>query len=54
MYIYIGKVIYHTGDTDIFGDMKIISELFKPDIALMCIGGHFTMGPVYIYIYACL
>lgn len=37
--------IYHTGDTDVFGDMRIINDLWKPDIAMMCIGDHFTMGP---------
>jgi len=40
-----GHCIYHTGDTDVFGDMQIISDLYNPDVALMCIGGHFTMGP---------
>jgi len=34
-----GHSIYHTGDTDVFGDMKIISDLYKPDVALICIGG---------------
>jgi L-ascorbate metabolism protein UlaG (beta-lactamase superfamily) len=38
-----GLVIYHAGDTGIFGDMKMIGELFKPDIALLPIGGRFTM-----------
>eukprot|EP01134_Creolimax_fragrantissima_P006386 CFRG6386T1 len=40
-----GHRIYHSGDTDVFGDMAIISELYNPDVALLCIGGHFTMGP---------
>jgi L-ascorbate metabolism protein UlaG (beta-lactamase superfamily) len=40
-----GHVIYHSGDTDVFGDMRIISDLYKPDVALLCIGGHYTMGP---------
>lgn len=40
-----GYKIYHTGDTDIFGDMALIEKLYKPDLALMCIGGHFTMDP---------
>lgn len=40
-----GHRIYHTGDTDVFGDMKIVSDLHKPDVALMCIGDHYTMGP---------
>jgi len=36
--------IYHAGDTGLFGDMKIIGELYKPRIALLPIGGHYTMG----------
>ena len=40
-----GFRIYHTGDTDVFGDMALISKLYKPDLALVCIGGHFTMDP---------
>ena len=40
-----GVSIYHTGDTGVFGDMQIINELYKPTHILMCIGGHFTMGP---------
>ncbi|MFO1305286.1 MAG: metal-dependent hydrolase [Burkholderiales bacterium] len=40
-----GLRIYHSGDTDAFGDMALIGKYFKPDIALVCIGGHFTMGP---------
>lgn len=40
-----GFKIYHTGDTSVFGDMALIRELHKPDLALVCIGGFFTMGP---------
>lgn len=40
-----GFKIYDTGDTDVFGDMALINRFFKPDLALVCIGGHFTMGP---------
>jgi L-ascorbate metabolism protein UlaG (beta-lactamase superfamily) len=40
-----GFKIYHTGDTDVFGDMALIHTFFKPDLALVCIGGHFTMDP---------
>ena len=40
-----GFRIYHTGDTDVFSDMALIHRFFKPDLALVCIGGHFTMGP---------
>ena len=39
------KTIYHAGDTGVFGDMALIGELYKPDIALLPIGGHFVMGP---------
>jgi L-ascorbate metabolism protein UlaG (beta-lactamase superfamily) len=38
-------VLYHAGDTAVFGDMKIIGELYKPQVALLPIGGHFTMAP---------
>jgi L-ascorbate metabolism protein UlaG (beta-lactamase superfamily) len=37
--------LYHAGDTTVFGDMKLIGELYKPDIALLPIGDVFTMGP---------
>ncbi len=37
--------VYHAGDTDVFGDMKLIRELHKPDIAILPIGGLYTMGP---------
>ncbi len=40
-----GFRIYHSGDTAVFGDMALIGELYKPDLALICIGGHFTMDP---------
>lgn len=40
-----GFKIYHSGDTGVFGDMALIQELHQPDLALVCIGGHFTMGP---------
>lgn len=39
------KKIYHAGDTGIFGDMKLISDLNGPfDVAFVPIGDHFTMG----------
>ncbi len=38
-------VIYHAGDTNVFGDMRLIGELYQPEIALLPIGGHFTMSP---------
>jgi L-ascorbate metabolism protein UlaG (beta-lactamase superfamily) len=40
-----GVKIYHAGDTNVFGDMAIIRELYAPDIAMLPIGDHFTMGP---------
>ncbi len=40
-----GFTIYHSGDTGVFGDMKMIGEYYQPDLALVCIGGWFTMGP---------
>jgi L-ascorbate metabolism protein UlaG (beta-lactamase superfamily) len=40
-----GPTIYHTGDTDLFGDMALIPKLHKVSVMLACIGGHFTMGP---------
>ena len=40
-----GFKIYHSGDTDVFGDMALINKFYRPDLALVCIGGHFTMGP---------
>lgn len=36
--------VYHAGDTGLFGDMALIGELYSPDVALLPIGGHFTMG----------
>ncbi|ACP38766.1 metal-dependent hydrolase [Saccharolobus islandicus] len=40
-----GITIYHAGDTGLFEDMKLIGEVFKPDYALLPIGGRFTMDP---------
>lgn len=39
------KTIYHAGDTALFGDMKLIGELNKIDVAFLPIGDNFTMGP---------
>ena len=39
-----GKIIYHTGDTGIFYDMKLIGEMHKIDYMFLPIGGNFTMG----------
>ncbi|MCC6034562.1 MAG: metal-dependent hydrolase [Desulfurococcaceae archaeon] len=35
---------YHAGDTGLFSEMSFIGELYKPDVAMLPIGGHFTMG----------
>jgi L-ascorbate metabolism protein UlaG (beta-lactamase superfamily) len=40
-----GPVLYHSGDTAVFGDMKLIGELYAPHVAMLPIGGHYTMGP---------
>jgi L-ascorbate metabolism protein UlaG (beta-lactamase superfamily) len=40
-----GFTVYHAGDTALFSDMKLIGELYKPDVAMLPIGDHFTMGP---------
>ncbi len=40
-----GFTIYHAGDTAMFGDMALINRFYKPNLALVPIGGFFTMGP---------
>jgi len=40
-----GVKIYHAGDTNVFGDMQIIRELYAPEIAMLPIGDHYTMSP---------
>jgi L-ascorbate metabolism protein UlaG (beta-lactamase superfamily) len=37
--------VYHAGDTNVFTDMEIINELYKPTHLLIPIGNNFTMGP---------
>ena len=39
-----GLTDYHAGDTSVFGDMKIIGELYAPEVAMIPIGDHYTMG----------
>ena len=39
------KTFYHAGDTGVFGDMKLIGEMYPIDLAFLPVGGHFTMGP---------
>jgi L-ascorbate metabolism protein UlaG (beta-lactamase superfamily) len=40
-----GARVYHSGDTDLFGDMALVKDRWAPTIAVLPIGGHFTMGP---------
>ena len=37
--------VYHAGDTDVFSDMKLIDEFFSPQVLMLPMGDHFTMGP---------
>jgi len=40
-----GKKIYFAGDTCVFGDMQLIRRIYEPDLAVLPIGDHYTMGP---------
>jgi L-ascorbate metabolism protein UlaG (beta-lactamase superfamily) len=40
-----GTKIYIAGDTCVFGDMQLIARIYEPDVAILPIGDHFTMGP---------
>jgi L-ascorbate metabolism protein UlaG (beta-lactamase superfamily) len=40
-----GKTVYHSGDTSLFGDMRLIGEIYRPNVVLIPIGGYYTMGP---------
>jgi len=40
-----GVRVYHAGDTGVFYDMKLIGEIYQPDVAMLPIGGWYTMGP---------
>ena len=40
-----GTKLYFAGDTCVFGDMQLIRRLYEPDVAILPIGDHFTMGP---------
>lgn len=42
-----GYTFYHAGDTALFSDMKLIGELYKPNVAAICAGDRFTMGPAH-------
>lgn len=41
-----GFRIWHMGDTAVFGDMRLIAEMYRPDLVILPIGGHFVMNPV--------
>src|SRR3954449_9170409 len=38
-----GKTVYHLGDTALFSDLQLVKQRDEIDVALMCIGGHYTM-----------
>jgi L-ascorbate metabolism protein UlaG (beta-lactamase superfamily) len=38
-------VLYHAGDTSVFSDMRLVRELYSPEVGMLPIGDHFTMGP---------
>jgi L-ascorbate metabolism protein UlaG (beta-lactamase superfamily) len=40
-----GTVVYASGDTNVFGDMALIARIYKPEVAILPIGDHYTMGP---------
>jgi L-ascorbate metabolism protein UlaG (beta-lactamase superfamily) len=40
-----GRTVYHAGDTALFGDMALIGDIYRPDVALLPAGDRFTMGP---------
>jgi L-ascorbate metabolism protein UlaG (beta-lactamase superfamily) len=40
-----GTKVYAAGDTCVFGDMQLIARIYEPDVAILPIGGHFTMDP---------
>jgi L-ascorbate metabolism protein UlaG (beta-lactamase superfamily) len=40
-----GFKIWHMGDTGVFGDMRLIADMYRPDLVLIPIGGHFVMHP---------
>ena len=40
-----GPTIYFAGDTNVFGDMALVRRLYAPDVAVLPIGDHYTMGP---------
>jgi len=41
-----GTRVYHSGDTDLFGDMALLKDRWSPSIGVFPIGGHYTMDPI--------
>lgn len=41
-----GRTVYHAGDTNLFGDMRLISEIYEPELSMLPIGDLFTMSPL--------
>jgi L-ascorbate metabolism protein UlaG (beta-lactamase superfamily) len=41
-----GFRFYHAGDTNVFGDMALLGQVYKPDLAMLPVGGLYTMGPL--------
>ena len=39
------RTLYFAGDTNVFGDMQLIGRIYEPDVAILPIGDHYTMGP---------
>ncbi|MDQ3993102.1 MAG: metal-dependent hydrolase [Actinomycetota bacterium] len=40
-----GLTVYAAGDTNVFGDMQLIGRIYQPDVAILPVGDHYTMGP---------
>jgi L-ascorbate metabolism protein UlaG (beta-lactamase superfamily) len=40
-----GQTVYAAGDTNVFGDMQLIARIYQPEVAILPIGDHYTMGP---------
>lgn len=40
-----GLVVYQAGDTDVYGDMALLGEIYSPDVSVLPIGDFYTMGP---------
>lgn len=45
LHIENGPTLYHAGDTSVFSDMKLIAELYAPELGMLPIGDNYTMGP---------